>query len=323
MRTVMAMFVVAMMVALCQPVYSAGGGDNESELRRLKYELSALSDVTKLEVNLYDEDWAFNSSASAEFVGGEARLTSDVKTGPGNYRGYAYWLNAWGDELFIAGDPKLTAFRPGMNMKDFPVDLNWNRIIRLKIDGPSSSDAVWVNGQRAGFSNGFWRVNVNQPWNIDSLLVIWPGHGGWELAVDSAFQFDSVVDLSAGDMDPNNGSISQMTAWSYPAEGSWVDGVATCQGLVYDQVMCIKVSTTLPDGIMFCFLSYQDGYTGNTMEYYNVSVKARGGTILIPLGGDSWFNPEKTAIRLVYINADGEVCQTWVQIAVPTVGEKG
>lgn len=334
-RMIMAVLWVVMLVvvmfAFAQPAFAAGGVTTSTQptddLRRQLYELNALMRTVSMEVNLYNQDNSWHSSGAASFTGDVAFLKMDVTPGPGFYRGYAGWNDKWGNPLFSSMDCKLVLFKAGVNLKDFPVYLNGSTVIHQKIEGPSSGDGVWVNGQQAWFSDGYWHANIDQPWLVDTLDIIWSGHGGWKMSVSPTFAFDSVIQLTGASMDPTNDIVAQMAAVSYPGEDSWVWDVAGYESIDNDSNgnQVAKLVTSIPYGTkILVFLSYYDQNLGS-IEYFGTAVTvtdklADGLVILIPLAG-TWFSESQTQIRLVYTDASGTVRQTWVPY--PTSPAKG
>lgn len=318
-----AVFVVVL-GGMCQSVFSAGG-PVPVDLRRQLYELNSLLAVEKLQVDIYNQDGYWLYSGSANFSNDEASITMDIVAGPGLYRGYARWNDKWGNPLFGSMEWKISQFKAGLNYKDFPVYMYWSRIIHLQIDGPTANDAVWVNGNRAWFSDGYWNVSINQPWTIDELNIVWTGHGGWKVGVDPSFRFDLGISLAAKDMDPSNDSVSQMMGLSYAGEDSFVHNVVKYEGIYYDptqQCDVVQMSTTVTNVTKaMVFLSYWDNNLG-TVEYYSSIVEVKNQTILLPLI-DTWFDYNYGAIRVVYTDSSGKTWQTWVSvggmgIATPT-----
>ena len=329
------MMAVMVMFSMVQAVLAAAGPTSPStDLRRQLYELNALKRAVTVQVDLCNQDNSWRSSGSAAFTNDEATLTMDVSTGPGYYRGSANWNDKWGNALFSSSEYKLVLFKAGMNLKDFPVYLNSGTTVHLKIEGPSNGDGVWVNGGQAWFLDGLWHVYVDQPWLVDSLNIVWAGHGGWTVNVDPSFQFDSVIQLATTNMNPGNDIVSQMMAMSYSGEDSWVDGVvASYNSTVGDSQgnPMAELVTSIPSGtkVMVFFSYWQEGL--GTVEYYNTTVKVtdvlvNGTVIRVPLTG-TWFNLNQTQVRIVWQDTDGKYWQTWA--SVPTsggpvvVGEKG
>lgn len=312
----MMMLMVATMMMVfnsVQPVFAAG--TPSVDLRKQLYELNALLAVQKLQVKMYSQDGSWSYSSTANFTDGVASLNMDIAPGPGLYRGYAYWNDGNGFPLFYSYDWKVSQFQPGMNMKDFPVTLYQSRYIRLKIDGPASTDGVWVNGNQAQFSAGYWIVCINQPWLVDELNITWNGHGGWNVSVDPSFPFGNVLILPAGSMDPSQNSVSHMSAMSYPGDNSWAYDTVTFDGWAYDPVQdnySIKLDTALPNGTsVVVFFSYWDSSLGE-VEYYSYSTHVDEQSILAPLGQNRWFDKNSCNIRVVYTDSTGKVRQTWV-----------
>ena len=314
------MMLVVVLVGLMAGWVRAAGGPIPIDLRRQLYELNCLLSVEKLQVDMYDQDGGWRAGATAPFKDGEASLEMDITPGPGNYGGYAWWMDKWGCPLFQCTDWKLTTFRVGVNVKDFPVLLCQNRMLRFMIEGPASNDGVWVNGQQAQYSDGYWRASVNQPWAIDEIEVIWNGHGAWTMLVNPSSNFGEVINLAKQDMDPNQGVASQMLAVSYPGEDSWTYGIASYMYNVGDEQgnVSAQFAANIPYGTeVMVFFSYWEQYFGTIVEYHNTTVKVvdqkpDGTIILIPLTG-TWFT-DRTQVRLVYTDANGVVRQTWVSI---------
>jgi hypothetical protein len=296
------------------------------ELRRQLYELNALAAVQKLQVDMYNQDQTWHAVASADFIDGEVKLEMDISAGPGYYRGYASWNDEGGNPLFYSYDYKMTQFKAGINWKDFPVYLSPNRNIQLKIEGPSNSDEVWVNGQRAWFSNGYWHVGVNEPWNVDELSIIWTGHGGWKVAVNPSYPFGNTFVLTSDWMDSTQDSVSQMAAVSFSGEDSWVSDIAGFQRFSYSQGdQVVEFVTSIPSGTkVMVFFSCYDQNVG-TVEYYNTTVNVTsvlvdGLMIRVPLTG-TWFDLNQTQVRFVFQDANGKYWQTWA--AIPQVIDIG
>lgn len=319
-RNMMVMAVLVLVFNSVQLVFAAGDTPG-IDLRKQLYELCALQRVVSMQVDLYSRDNSWHSGGSASFTNDEASLKMDVTPGPGYYRGYANWNDKWGNALFSSSEYKLVLFKAGINLKDFPVYLNSGTVVHLKIEGPSNSDGVWVNGQQAWFSDGYWHAWIDQPWLVDSLNIIWSGHGGWKVKVSPSFAFDSVTQLTNAGMDPANDVVAQMTAVSYSGEDSWTNGVANYLYVDSDPIgnQVAKLATSIPyDTKVMVFFSYYDQNLG-TVEYFSTTVAVTGrladGVILVPLTG-TWFNESQTQIRLVYTDSGGGVRQTWVPYPV-------
>jgi len=320
MKRIMMMVMIAVFTS-SQPVFAAGPSASPSaDLRRQLYELGALERVVTMQVDLYNQDNSWHGTGSATFTNDVANLAMDIGAGPGYYRGSANWNDKWGNALFSSSEYKLVLFRAGLNMKDFPVYLNGGASIHLKIEGPSSSDAVWVNGNQAWFLDGYWHVYVDQPWLVDSLDIIWAGHGGWTVNVNPSFQFDSVIQLAATGMDPGNDVVSQMMAMSYSGDDSWTNGIASyIQNVDWQGSTLAEIGISVSDGTkIMVFFSYYDQNLG-TVEYYNTTAvteeaKGYGTVIFVPLTG-TWLNVGQTQIRIVYQDASGKYWQTWVSIS--------
>ena len=312
---------VMMSVFTAQLVFAAGGTitTTSNDLRRMLYESNVLDRVTTMQVDLYSQDNSWHSGGSASFANDEANLTMDVGSGPGYYRGYANWNDKWGSPLFSSIEYKLTYFKAGMNIKDFPVYLNDNIMVHLKIEGPSSSDGVWVNGQQAWYLDGYWHVNINKPWLVDSLNIIWADHGGWSVDVSPSFAFDSVIVFTCANIDPTDDVVAQMTAVTYSGDDSWTNDVAYY--VAGNDSKNIKMTTSIPYGTkVMVFFSYYDQNLGTTVEYYNTTVQVTdvlcdGLIILVPVT-ETWFYEGQSQIRLVYTDANGAVRQTWVPMPV-------
>jgi hypothetical protein len=323
------MMTVMMLMMVTGSVLAAGGEStsSSSDLRRLLYEQKALGEVENIQVDMYNQDNTWRVSGSAGFTDGEVSLQMDISAGPGYYRGSASWNDKGGNSLFRSCDYKLVVFKSGINMKDFPVYLCQYRNIQLKIEGPSTSDDVWVNGNRAWFSNGYWHVQIDEPWNIDELNIVWTGHGGWKVAVNPEYPFGDAIVITADGMDPTQDSASQMAAISFSGEDSWIYDVAGYMGIVGDTDgnVAARLATSIPEGTkVIVFFSYYDQNLG-TVEYYNTAVKVTdvlvdGTVILVPLIGVG-FDENQTQIRIVWQDADGKWWQSWV--SMPGDGGKG
>jgi len=316
----MVMMLVAVLVGWTSSVMAAGG-PIPIDLRKQLYELHALMDVTALQIDMVNQDNTWQDSAKTAFVDGEASLEMGIGPGPGNYRGNAWWNDKWGCPIKACTDYKFTTFQVGVNIKDFPVLLCEDRMLHFTIEGPASSDGVWVNGRQAQYSDGYWHVLVNKPWAIDELKVIWNGHGSWSLPVNESSDFGDAINLVAGGMNPNQDTASQMSAISYSGENSWVWGVSSYmyndvddQGNVY-----AEFAANIPDGTkIMVFFCYWEPYLGTIVEYHNTTAEAinwkpEGLAIRVPLNG-TWFDQNQTMVRFVYPDANGVMRQTWVNM---------
>ena len=292
-----------------------------ADLRKKIYTLNALQSVVELQVDISNQDNSWRDSQSADFSNDDVMVQMDIDDGPGYYRGFANWNDKWGNALFSSSEYKLVYFKAGMNLKDFPVYLSPGTTLHLKIDGPSNSDGVWINKNQAWFSDGYWHAYIEQPWMVDSLDVIWDGHGSWTVGVSPSFKFDSVIQLTGTNMDHTEDIVAQMTAVSYPGEGSWTDGVASYERNIGDPQgnPMIELITSIPYGTkVMVFFNYYDQNLG-MVEYYNTTVKVTDvlvdGTIMsVPLSG-TWFNLGQTQVRIVWQDTNGKYWQSWVSIS--------
>lgn len=332
MNRITSMLMMIVMMGFSAPIFAAAPDtpttpvvvQSPSDLRRMEYELATLQEVTTFQVDIYNQDNDRKCGGSTNFFNGEATLHIDVQSGPGNYRGWASWNSRMGDELFYSYDYKLTTFRSGLNVKDFPMMLNPSRTVRFQIEGVGSNEEIWVGENRAWFNEGYWRVTINQPWLLDVIEIIWPGHGGWKVAVSPTFNFGSTIPLVQADIDSNRDSVSQMMAISYSGEDSWMQygSVGSVMYQIYDSTQncyVIQIATIIPDGTkVMAFLSYWNDNLGTTIEYSTSALKSQDGYIFIPLKEGMWFDQNQCSIRLVFPDNKGKMWQ-----ACPAIGGKG
>jgi hypothetical protein len=332
MNRIIAMFtmVIMMMGFSVQSLFAAGGPvtpivtPSAADLKRMEYELAALQEVTTLQVDLYDQEGKRECGGVSSFLNGEASLQMDVKSGPGNYRGYASWNDKLGNQLFYSYDYKLTTFWPGLNAKDFPMFLDPNRMVRFQIEGVGNNEEVWINGNRAWFNEGYWHTQINQPWLLDAIGIVWTGHGGWNVAVSPSFKFGGVVSLVQANINPSQDSVSQMVAVSYAGDDSWMQygSVGSYMYQIYDSEQdcyALQIATIIPNGTkVMAFLSYWDDGLKITVEYSTSALESKDGFIFIPLKRGVWFDQNQSSIRLVFPDKDGKIRQ-----ACPAIGGLG
>jgi hypothetical protein len=316
MKKIVMLVILGLSLVLNQSLFAAAGPE-PVDLRRQIYELNALMRVDSLEVDVWDNNYTWHVAGKATFVDGEAELSLDITPGPDYYRATARWNDVWGSPLFQCYESKVVWMAAGVNVKDFAMRLNESPTLHFKIDGPASSDAIWVGRNRADFSGGYWHVPVDRPWELDLINVVWTGHGGWNIGVDPSFPFGSVICLTAADMDPTNNSVSQMEAISYSDSGSWTYNVIGYGGLFWDenqQCLAMELVSEMPTGTKaMVFLSYWDQDLG-TVEYFNTTGYVDKLGVIRVMLCNTWFDHKRVSIRVVWKDSKGHVWQTWVPV---------
>lgn len=292
--------------------------------RQLQYSLVALNNVTTLWCGIGDVNDNWYGSAEQPFVNGVANVTLDIAWGPALYNVGSHWQDSSGYSLFSSYG-SIKKIEAGMNYMDFPMYVSYWRHVFIKLPHSVTSDSeVWVNGNQAWFddNSGYWSAYVATPWNIQSLTVLWAGHGQWVVETSPTFDYGQNLVLNPTEMDPSITVPSQAYGVSYLEDLSWPEQQAVFVNRIqYDQTLGANVlvcDNTLYQKYgtfkVMVALEYYDQNLG-MVQYFSRYVNIQDGIFMIPLvdgNGNSLGIQEYTNVRFVYLDpSDGAYKQQY------------
>lgn len=244
-------------------------------------------------------DQTENLGFAEYFNSGVARATLNCRVGW--YQGYASWENMDREQIFCSEYMAPTYVGVGLQSIPFLMQVNYSRSIKLVINGEltTDSDEIWFNGVRAWRDSGnTWRAWVYKPWNIisQSVEVVWLGHGGWNVQMNSSSFGQSIV-LNTADIDTTVVSPTQVQAFSFLSDGAYLnEELVSYSGRYYDTVLgceVLELESLFNSNVqeITVILSGYEQYLGGTVNYFTATLKSVSpGLFIIPLG-DIYIRP--------------------------------
>lgn len=294
----------------------AGGGigQTEEELARLKYERAMYDEVVWVNVwaekiDWPDDGWKTSASFKYDQETDEAMVSLSLGPGPGRYEVRMNLTDSL-DHLLFYVDTKVVEIELGDNPLVFffwPVEY---REFVFAIDGAGPEDDVFVNGQRAWLSSGFWRASVRYPWLVDELEIAWVGRGVYVHPAGPEYEYSAVLILPETNFaDPGAAETTADIVFfsmrtSYPSlfwmqVDSWGEHRVFCSISPYP-----GNEQEYPEEEIFVVLSRYDQWEEQWVEYWRGKVSPKGRTFTIDLGNKKVY--DLTQVQFLFVEPEGD-----------------